>query len=121
MASVHEILTDQFRRWESRGRGWRVFDEPVAPEPPFMPFDGHFLPDTPVIDDGRRDTVLSSFVRNLSNKLRTDSPVPPIIPTVEAKPEPQPLIRDNLIEFQVALPVKLDVSAEAFQQFISNL
>jgi hypothetical protein len=41
-------------RWELRGRGWQVYDEPVSPEPPFVPFHGHYLPETPPIDDGRK-------------------------------------------------------------------
>ena len=54
MPSVHEQLSEQFRLWELRGRGWTVFPEPVSPEPPFRPFHGHYLPDTPVVDDGGR-------------------------------------------------------------------
>jgi hypothetical protein len=41
MPSVHEQLSEQFYQWETRGRGWQVFEEPVHPEPPFVPFHGH--------------------------------------------------------------------------------
>ena len=63
MSRLDEQLTEQFHRWELRGRGWQVFDEPVYPEPPFVPFYGHYLPETPVVDDGRRPTFLSSLGR----------------------------------------------------------
>ena len=42
-----EQLTKQFYRWELRGRGWKVFENAVSPEPPFAPFAGHFIPYVP--------------------------------------------------------------------------
>ena len=68
MATVHEQLAKQFYRWEQRGRGWQVFDEPVYPEPPFVPFDGHYQPEAPVVDDGRRPTFLSSLFHKLAGE-----------------------------------------------------
>ena len=50
MSRLDEQLTEQFRQWELRGRGWQVFTEPVEPEPPFVPFHGHFLPATRPVD-----------------------------------------------------------------------
>jgi hypothetical protein len=121
MPSVHEQLTEQFRQWEMRGRGWQVFPEPVVPEPPFVPFHGHYLSKTPAIDDGRRPTMFSSFVQKLSRKLSTEPPpVPPAIEP-EEEPEPEPLLRDSLVELQTSLPAKLDISPEAFAQFLRNL
>src|ERR1041385_4091099 len=121
MASIHEQLTEEFYRWERRGRGWQVFQEPVSPEPPFRPFDGHFLPPTPEADDGRRPTVLSSLVRNLSRSLGAEQPAPPVIPEDEPEPEPESLIRESLIELQTSLPANLNISKEAFEQFLLNL
>ena len=121
MPSVHEQLTEQFRQWELRGRGWQVFPEPVYPEPPFVPFHGHYLPDTPVVDDGRRPTFLSSFVRKLSQKISTEQPAPPVIPEPEEEPEPVPLSRESLVELQTSLPAKLDIGKEAFEQFLRQL
>jgi len=112
MASVHEQLSEQFFKWESRGRGWQVFAEPVYPEPPFQPFIGHFLPEAPAIDDGRRATFLSSLFRK---------PEAPVIAKVEEEPEPNILIRDQLIELQTSLPADLNIPKEAFDQFLSNL
>ena len=121
MPSVHEQLTEQFREWEMRGRGWQVFNEPVFPEPPFVPFHGHYLLETPVIDDGHRPTFLSSFVQKLSRKLATEAAPRPVIPEPEEEPEPKPLTRDSLVGFQASLPAKLDISREAFEQFLLNL
>src|ERR1035437_6107630 len=121
MSRIEEQLTEQFRKWEMRGRGWQVFPEPVSPEPPFVPFYGHYLPDTPVVDDGRKPTLLSAFVRKLSQSLSTDRPIPPVIPEPEEEPEPEPLIRDSLVELETSLPAKLDIGAEALAQFLRNL
>jgi hypothetical protein len=121
MSQLDEQLTEQFHQWERRGRGWQVFDEPVSPEPPFRPFEGHYQPPTPVVDDGRRPTFLSSLAQRLSQKLSTEAAVPPVLPEPEEEPEPISLIRDPSIEFQASLPEKLDISKEAFEQFLLNL
>src|ERR1043166_5987286 len=63
MASVHEQLSKEFCNWELRGRGWKVFDEPVPLEPPFVTFPDHHLSDDSAVDDGRRPTILSSLFR----------------------------------------------------------
>lgn len=121
MSSVHEILTEQFQQWEIRGRGWRVFDAPVYPEPPFSPFEGYRLPEAPAVDDGRRPTLLSSVVRKLSQKLN-DKPPELLLRSEDAQElEPQLLIRDSLVEFQTSLPAKLDIPREAFEHFLSSL
>src|SRR6266702_2998611 len=121
MPSVHEQLTEQFRHWEIRGRGWQVFEEPVYPEPPFRRFLGHHLSEEPAVDDGRRPTLLSSFVRKLSQRIATGRPIPPATPEPEEEPEPVPLSREPLKELQTSLPAKLDISPDAFAQFLGNL
>src|SRR6202040_2669051 len=78
----------------------------------------HYLPESPVVDDGRRPTMLSSLFRKLTSP-RPEAP--PVIIEPEEEPEPQSLIREELIEFQASLPDKLDISKEAFEQFLLNL
>ena len=119
MSRLDEQLTEQFHQWEQRGRGWLLFDEPVFPEPPFRPFVGHYLPPAPPIDDGARPTFLSSLVERLSKKYNPDPTPEPVEP--EEEPEPTPLVRDSLVELQASLPDKLDISKEAFEQFLLNL
>src|SRR5450756_1624518 len=121
MSRLDEQLSEQFHRWEQRGRGWQVFPEPVEPEPPFVPFHGHFLPSTPAIDDGVRHTFLSSMVQRLSQKLSTEKPPAPVEPEPEEEPEPTSLIRESWVELQASLPDKLDISKDAFEQFLLNL
>jgi hypothetical protein len=120
MPTAHEQFSEQFRRWELRGRGWQVFGEPVFPEPPFVPFRRSYLPETPAVDDGHRPTILSSFVQKLSRKMAPPPP-PPVEPEPEEESEPTPLTRESLVELQASLPDKLDISKEAFEQFLLNL
>src|ERR1043166_5565426 len=117
MASVHEQLSKEFCNWELRGRGWKVFDEPVPLEPPFVTFPDHHLSDDSAVDDGRRPTILSSLFR----KLTAQAESLPIITEAEDEPEPISLIRDDLVELQTSLPANLDIKKEAFEQFLSNL
>ena len=121
MPSVHEQLTEQFRKWELRGRGWTVFNEPVRPEPPFRPFPGHHISPAPLIDDGHRPTLLSSLFQGLSRKLSGQTPLPSPILEEEEEPEPDILIRDSLVELQTSLPASLNITRESFEHFLSNL
>lgn len=118
MPTAHEQFSEQFRRWELRGRGWQVFDEPVHPEPPFVPFHGHYLSPAPAVDDGRRPTLLSSLFRRLTGP---PPEIPADIPEPEEEPEPQPLVREKLIELKTSLPGDFDIGREAFEQFFRNL
>ena len=111
MSRLDEKISEQFYHWEVRGRGWQVFDGPVCPEPPFQFFNGYHLP--AAVDDGRKPTFLSS--------LFSKPTPPPVIEEVEEEPEPMPLVRDSLVELQTSLPAKLDISREAFDQFLANL
>jgi hypothetical protein len=53
--SLSQYLTAQFYAWEQRGRGWKVFGEPIQLESEFIPFFGHIPPQTKTqIDDGKR-------------------------------------------------------------------
>jgi len=117
MASAHEHFSEQFEKWERRGRGWQVFGGPVQLGPPFVPFAFRAPVETPATDDGRRPTLLSSLFRAITQK--APAPTPDIEP--EPEPEPVPLVRDALTEFQASLPDKLDVSREVFEQFLLNL
>jgi len=117
-----KMLTEQFYAWELRGRGWHVFDSPVSPEPPFRPFDGHFLPNIPVVDDGRKQTFASSLLDKLRRKISPEPP-PEVVSDVPEQDEPGPdyLERDESLELAISLPPNLPVPREAFEQFLFNL
>lgn len=64
--ALSEYLTAQFYAWEKRGRGWEAFDQPVHLESDFIPFFGHFPPETAVaIDDGRRPRFFPKLQESL--------------------------------------------------------
>jgi hypothetical protein len=112
-----EKLREQFYAWEKRGRGWQVFEEPVALEPPFRPFTGHFLPPQKPIDDGRSHTLLSGFLAKLSKgKTRAEEE-----PT-EEEPEPEPEFREpqNLVELQMSLPLSRSVPTPQVESFLRH-
>ena len=63
---LSEYLTTQFYTWEQRGRGWKLFDQPVHLESEFIPFFGHFLPETPEqMDDGVRPRFFPDLQESL--------------------------------------------------------
>lgn len=66
--SLQERLTIQFYNWERRGRGWYVFEDHVHLEPEFVPFFGHFLPQTKFVDDGLRKTIFQKAFDFLKEK-----------------------------------------------------
>jgi hypothetical protein len=117
MPSAHEHFSAQFQNWEKRGRGWQVFDQPVQPEPPFVPFKLRAMTDQPVLDDGCRPSFLGSLFRR---------PTPPATPAVvepepEPEPEPTPLERGPLVELQLALSADLDMAKDVFEHFLNSL
>ncbi|MGA2147320.1 MAG: helix-turn-helix domain-containing protein [Bryobacteraceae bacterium] len=114
-------LTQQFYEWERRGRGWQIFDQPVALEPQFRPFFGHFISGTPeaAADDGRKPTLLSKFVSGFvrgRNTLSAASPPEDI--------EPEPTYMDDvveLVEVQAVLPPETKIGKDAAGQFLMSL
>ena len=116
MASISQGLSDRFHRWEERTRGRLLFPHPVPPEPPFLPFPGHFLSPTPTIDDGRRPTGLSKFVQSFWAK-------PPAPPPEEPDEDAEPTLleRGAVTEFPLYLPTDFDTKDGKFQSFIRSL
>lgn len=120
MSLIDEKLSEQFSRWENRGRGWKLWDTPVSPEPAFRPFIGHFLPEEFGRDDGRKPTLLSSLIRRLNGTLA------PAGPREKAAPEedeafPDILVREELIELQAYLPSGLKFDCGAYGSFFTSL
>lgn len=126
--SIEEQLTLQFYSWEIRGRGWKVYDEPVVLEPPFRPFLGHWARGSTVAqDDGRRETVLSKLAKWMQNPRRLGSPdaapvaaLPPTASGTEDVAEPDEWIQE-IVEFSVALPPDLVVRRDVAEEFLLSV
>lgn len=121
MAWLDSELTRQFYAWEQRGRGWQVFQAPVAPEPPFRAFDGHAVSSLPQGDDGRKHTVLSSFVDGIRKRLSSKPDDDASELSCEDEPEPEWTERDELMEVQIILPVDCKVYPDIFERFLTTV
>lgn len=121
-SSSIEALTRQFYEWERRGRGWQVSDRPVALEPPFRPFFGHFIPGTPgaAHDDGRKPTFLSNLVDGLIKGRNAESGA--VAPPDDGEPAPIYMEdRTALVEVQAVLPSETKITTDAAGQFLMSL
>ena len=121
MSRLDEITSEQFARWERRGRGWQVWPDPVAPEPPFRPFPGYSgSPPNLEVDDGRVPGLFASIFDRFEKALNPKRPAP--VPEPEDEdPEPELLRREPLVELQTALPANLDIKHDAFATFLEQL
>ncbi|HEX3624882.1 MAG TPA: type IV secretion system DNA-binding domain-containing protein [Verrucomicrobiae bacterium] len=117
MPTVHEHFSQQFHKWEMRGRGWQVFEHPVQLEPPFVPFVLRPMTEVPAVDDGSRPGFLGSLFRKV---IPPPKPEPAFVEPDE-EPEPTLLTRNSIVEFRTSLPADLDLAKEEFEQFLSSL
>ena len=88
--------TRSFYEWEIHGRGWHGYDHPVMLEPACVPF----MPETRsgAIDDGRRETLLSSLWR------RTTGETAPVVQPPAPERSPYPGIpAGEWIEFRLSV------------------
>lgn len=120
MIGKSERRSVEFLTWEARGRGFQVWDFPVVPEPLFYPFPSHGFLDGLVGDDGRKPTLLSSFVRRLGDRL-----APPAAPQGEPEERkertPRTLCRDDLVELQAHLPASLKLDVASCVSFFGSI
>ena len=116
MSRLDEEFSRQFRQWEIRGRGGRLFERPVALEPPFASFGGYRVP-AQRIDDGRRETALSSLWKSLTAP-ETDPEA-----TEEIPAEPEPIFRDaaEIAELQLTLPEIKPYSTASYEGWLHQV
>ena len=120
MSRLDEELTKQFYAWEMRGRGWQTFDAPVALEPPFRPFYGHFIPAAPPADDGRKHTALSGFMERLTRSVAPPKPAAEP-PRIEEEPEPEWRDAEECVELQMSLPLSRSVPTPQVESFLRHV
>ncbi|MBK8092200.1 MAG: type IV secretion system DNA-binding domain-containing protein [Verrucomicrobiaceae bacterium] len=123
MGWLDEALTDQFYRWELRGRGWLHYDAPVSIEPPFRPFFGHFLPQRGVqrVDDGRRATFGSRLFEGVGKMLSPQSSTAKAEDEPDEEPGPFYEQRGELVELQINLPDIKGVNQDAMESWLLSL
>ena len=116
--SLSEQLTAQFYEWEQRGRGWLVFDSPVDPEPPYVPFFFHAVPSV-YVDDGKRATIFSSIAELLKPPSRQVE-----VEVAETDKEIEPYIFEDespLHALRVALPKGEKIKVLEMEQLLLML
>ena len=123
MDSLEEQLSEQFYRWERRGRGRSLLEYPVELEPPLVPFTSHYLTARPAVDDGRRDTAFTSIIKGLRELLTPGATQePPPQWEEEAEPEPEPFTRrEKLVEMSFSLPPGSSGKKETHARFLQSL
>lgn len=120
---IARSLTEQFYRWELRGRGWMMWPGCVELEPPFRPFEGHCLRASRVIDDGQIESFGSRFAKGVTGLLGM-APPPVQIEETEEIEEPDAQgqrSREDLVELQIALPPDYQPQANVFEQFLFSI
>ncbi|MGV3772588.1 MAG: type IV secretory system conjugative DNA transfer family protein [Verrucomicrobiales bacterium] len=119
---IATLLTEQFYRWELRGRGWNLYPSRVQLEPPFRPFGGHYVQSSVAEDDGRVETFGGRFGRKLFPFLLEAQPSQsPLVPEIDEEPEPDETEAGELIEMQIALPRDYQPQANVFEQFLFSI
>lgn len=123
--TLAERLTENFYLWENNGRGWGIYDYPVELEPPYVPFNrGHVFSQPRVIDDGRKPTILSTFIERISSSFKgheeNEQSVALNADTYSA--EPNPYSDDSqLVEFMITLSKDSDISLLSVERLLLNL
>lgn len=119
MIGSSEKRTVRFLKWESRGRGFRVWPHPVWPEPLFAPFG--LEPSEPeIVEDGRKPTFLSSAIRRLSERLAPSSGES-AQPAEDCEKVPPVFTRGSLVELQAHLPSRLEFDANRYAALFTSL
>ncbi len=120
MSRIDEQLSEQFFKWEMRGRGWTLYERAVQLEPPFQPFFGYTLtrPTKPV-DDGRKHTRSSGFLDRLRQTMQ------PLLPSEETadEEEPEPYWSEarERVELQLSLPLSRSAPGVQVESFLRHI
>ena len=117
--SIDQQLAQEFYDWELAGRGWQVWDHPVAPEPPFRPFIRQ-MPVSSGGDDGRDHTIFSELISRLGRMLAQRSEPP--APAEEAWTQPR-FLHDSppIVELSLVPPRDFDPLPSVTKQFLASL
>jgi len=120
--SLSEQRTAQFYHWETRCRGWTLYDAPVDLEPTFVPF--FFRPvQTKSVDDGIRPTIASTIVDLFTGKL-FDSTKIVTITEEEDEQDIAPYIFDNdspLEIIRISFPKERKIDVEEMEHLLCML
>lgn len=128
MKSVHELLRENFDRWEVRGRGVLTFPEPVSPRPPFAAFPGHRVQQFSAGTDSIRPTRVSSFLQRAKALIRgEEAPAPTNATTPQEEEDPSEIVPEwcdevpRWIEMPVRVPQDMSLPRESVVPLLTSL
>ena len=119
---IARALTEQFYRWELRGRGWMLWPNTVQLEPPYRPFEGHYVRNNTQEDDGQVESLGSRFAKRLGSIFGAQQ-TEVAFPEEDEIEEPDAAASEGreLVELQIALPPDYHPSANVFEQFLFSV
>lgn len=109
--SPAERLTLEFYNWETRGRGWFLYNQPVDLEPPFSPFLFHRV--GRYEDDGK----IPSFLERITSFFSIKQDISPEDDLEQLEPFPQSE-RDALVYLKIQFPEGFKVDAHSIEHFL---
>ena len=121
--SSSERVVEAFYDWETRGRGWLLWPDRVALEPPFRPFTGHVWHASTTDDDGRVETSLGRFAEGIKSLFGSSSERPAPERDEELE-EAAPVFSGQQPEFceiQISLPKDSKPNSRVFEQCLFSL
>lgn len=108
-----EIITQYFYTWDYRLRGYDLYEYPIHPEPVFMPFYDVRAPQTPLVDDARRHTLLSKLTEYFKSRFSEGkATLPDTQEETELDLSPRLYVSgEEIVELQISLPKNCDYPA----------
>lgn len=120
MQTIAEHVTEQFYEWELRGRGHQLYDAPLEPEPPFIPFTGYRVDEynAEAVDDGRQSTIASGLIEWCGSLFKK---APPRVQIDEFEEQYRLVEEDEKTCLSLVLPPGITYPKDVTEQFLLNL
>jgi len=121
-------LTADFYKWERRGRGWDVWENPVSLEPPFAPDSSHEEFVIRPVDDGRKPSFMGRIINGIraiagsQNAGDENNSADGEVTSETEREAPAGQADDcGLKEIMVSLPSDQKITPDLAEQFLLNL
>jgi len=117
-----------FYKWERRGRGWHIWENPVGLEPPFAPEKSNEEMECRSEDDGRKPSLMGAIIKGIRSiagpqnaEDKTNSTGEEI--TFKSELEAPARYEDDygLKEIMISLPSDQKITPDLAEQFLLNL